>query len=83
MRVKFTLLTILLTVAVFISGYSQTLPLDFESGNITYTFSDFEGGVVTRIANPQSGGINTSGFVARMVKNQGAVYAGSLAHQRP
>ena len=57
---------------------AQTLPLDFESTTITYSFTDFEGGVVTRIANPQSSGINTSGFVAKMVKNPGAVYAGSL-----
>ncbi|MFZ9981250.1 MAG: hypothetical protein ACO3FI_04365, partial [Cyclobacteriaceae bacterium] len=78
MRLKFTLMTILLTAAFSISGFCQTLPLDFESGDITYTFNDFEGGVVTRIANPQSGGINTSGFVAQMVKNPGAVFAGSL-----
>ena len=54
------------------------LPLDFQSSTIDYKFSDFEGGAVTVIDNPQSNGINTSSKVGRMVKNTGAVYAGSL-----
>jgi hypothetical protein len=54
------------------------LPLDFESNTIDYTFSDFEGGVITVIDNPQSNGINTSAKVGKMVKNTGAVYAGSV-----
>ena len=53
------------------------LPLDFESATINYTFSDFAGGVVTKIANPQSNGINTSANVAKMVKGAGEVYGGS------
>jgi hypothetical protein len=43
-----------------------TLPLDFEAA--TYAFVDFDGGVTTKVANPQSNGINTSANVAKMVK---------------
>ena len=53
------------------------LPLDFESPTLVYTFGDFGGGVVTVIANPNPGGINTSTKVAKMVKNAGEVYGGS------
>jgi Ig-like domain CHU_C associated/Secretion system C-terminal sorting domain len=54
------------------------LPIDFESATINYTFTDFDGGASTKIANPQINGINTSATVARMVKGAGAVWAGSL-----
>lgn len=55
-----------------------TLPVDFESATIPYAFENFEGGVATVIANPQSSGINTSAKVARMVKGPGgAVFGGS------
>lgn len=54
------------------------LPLTFESPTVNYTFSDFGGGAVTRINNPQVNGINTSTKVGRMVKNAGEVYGGSL-----
>ena len=53
------------------------LPLDFESSTINYTFTDFNGGAVTVINNPQSSGINTSSKVAKMVKSAGEVYGGS------
>ena len=53
------------------------LPLDFESATIDYTFTGFGGGEVTRIDNPQSNGINTSGSVGQMVKNAGEVYGGA------
>jgi hypothetical protein len=54
---------------------SVELPLDFETG--AYTFNNFDGGEVTIIDNPQSGGINTSSKVARMVKNAGQSWGGS------
>lgn len=54
------------------------LPLTFESPTIDFTFTNFGGGVVTRINNPQVSGINTSAKVGRMVKNAGEVYGGSL-----
>ncbi len=55
-----------------------TLPLDFESSTINYTFTDFNGGAVTVLNNPQSSGINTSSKVAKMVKSVGEVYGGSF-----
>lgn len=64
----------------FVTAAPNTLglPLDFESATLNYAFTDFEGGNVTVIANPQSGGINTSSKVARMVKNAGQTYGGSF-----
>jgi hypothetical protein len=53
------------------------LPVDFESSTIVYAFGDFNGGVLSVIANPQSKGINTSSKVARMVKGAGEVWGGS------
>ena len=49
--------------------------VDFEGDS--YTFTDFNGGVVTVIANPQSSGINTSGNVAQMVKDGQDTFGGS------
>jgi hypothetical protein len=54
------------------------LPVDFESPTVNYAFSDFGGGAVTKINNPQVNGINTSTKVGKMVKNTGEVYGGSL-----
>ena len=54
-----------------------SLPLTFESNNLTYTWNDFDGGVATVINNPQSGGSNTSAKVGRMVKNAGQIWGGS------
>lgn len=53
------------------------LPLDFESGTLNYTFTNFDGGDATVISNPQSSGINTSAKVGKMVKNAGQVWGGS------
>lgn len=73
--------TIYLDNIYFFKGSSLStapaLPLDFESSAIDYTFTDFDGGAVTIIDNPQSSGINTSAKVARMVKNAGQTWAGS------
>jgi hypothetical protein len=71
---KITLFAFLLA---FSFGFAQTLPLDFESTTINYSFTDFDGGVATKIANPQISGINTSATVMQMVKGAGAVWAGS------
>ncbi len=54
-----------------------TLPLDFESTSLNYKFTDFNGGGVTIISNPQALGINTSMRVAKMVKSADKVYGGS------
>lgn len=52
-----------------------SLPIDFEEG--PYDFVDFDGGIGTVISNPESSGINTSATVAKIVKGNGAVWAGS------
>jgi hypothetical protein len=72
----FTLLLLLLLSAL---GYAQiTLPVDFESTSITYNFTNFSGGEMTRVDNPDMSGINTSSKVARMIKNAGDPWGGSL-----
>ena len=53
------------------------LPLDFEDDSLIYNFTNFDGGVAERMANPDMSGINTSGHVARMVKNGGQVWGGA------
>lgn len=58
-------------------GESVQIPIDFESTELTYTFSDFAGGVATLIDNPQVSGINTSAKVGQMVKFAGEDYGGS------
>ena len=52
--------------------------MDFESTTVSYPFVNFGGGDVTIIPNPQISGINTSATVARMIKNSGQVYGGSV-----
>ncbi len=70
--------TFILSLLISITGYTQiTLPIDFESTTIMYTFGDFDGGVMTLIDNPDQSGINMSAKVAQMVKGAGPVFAGS------
>ena len=71
-------ITFIIVLMISSLGYSQVLPIDFESGSTTYTFTDFDGGTATKIANPNSGGINTTANVAKMVKGPGQIWAGSL-----
>lgn len=56
---------------------APTFPVNFEDGNLTWTFVPFGGGELSRVANPDPTGINTSGFVAQMVKNPGDPWGGS------
>lgn len=62
---------------IFSLGFAQTFPLDFESTTTTYPFTDFDGGVATKITNPQNSGINTSATVMQLVKGSGKTWAGS------
>ena len=64
----------------FMSGAptSVSIPLNFESTTLTYNITNFDGGNLTVIANPQVNGINTSSRVARMVKNAGQTWGGSF-----
>ncbi len=68
------LLTCLLTFSI---GFTQTLPIDFESAITTADFVNFDGGTATVIANPESGGINTSATVAQIVRDGGEIWGGS------
>ena len=52
--------------------------MDFESTTVSYPFNNFAGGEVSIIPNPDISGINTSATVARMIKNPGEVYGGSV-----
>ncbi len=54
------------------------IPITFESPTVNYAFTNFGGGVATKIANPQMNGINTTANVGRMVKNAPEVWGGSL-----
>jgi len=60
-----------------VSGPVVGLPVDFESSDLTYSFSDFGGGLATVIDNPNPTGVNTSNRVGSMVKNAGEVFGGS------
>ncbi len=79
---KFFKLVMFFALSAFSCALAQpvlpVLPLDFESTTISYTFTDFLGGAVTKIANPQINGINTSATVAKMIKSPGADFGGSL-----
>lgn len=54
-----------------------SIPLNFEYP-VSYDWFGFDGGDMSIINNPQSGGINTSAKVARMVKNAGQPWGGSF-----
>jgi len=70
-------ITLLFCVLVSTIGYAQITPIDFENSITTADFTDFDGGTATVISNPQSNGINTSSIVAQIVRNGGAIWAGS------
>lgn len=52
-----------------------SLPINFEEG--PYDFIDFDGGAASVISNPHSDELNNSATVARIVKSEGAPWAGS------
>ena len=56
---------------------APTLPIDFESANVDYSFTNFDGGMVTVTDNSQTSGINTSATVAKMIKNAGQTWGGA------
>lgn len=72
---KITLFAFMLSVS---AGFSQALPLDFESTSLTYTFGDFAGAETVKVANPHIEGINTSANVAKTTRGPGDIYAGSF-----
>jgi len=58
-------------------GHSQSLPIDFETTINTSDFVDFDGGIASVLENPQAEGINTSTHVAKIIRSDGAIWAGS------
>ena len=58
------------------SPTTVNLPLTFESTTLNYNITNFDGGNITVISNPQVNGINTSSRVARMIKNAGQTWGG-------
>jgi len=64
-------------IFTFHFAMAQSLPFDFENDITTADFIDFDGGTATVLANPQSGGINTSATVAQIIRDGGQVFAGS------
>ncbi len=78
MRKLYLLLLALLVALISFGQSAPVLPLDFESATINYTFTDFGGGTVTKIANTQINGINTSANVGKMIKSADQVYGGSF-----
>ncbi len=77
MKTIYSFLVALFVLATAANAQGPTLPIDFESTTVTYTFADFEGGVGSVIANPDMSGINTSAMVGSMVKNAGQDFGGS------
>ena len=68
---------LLLSLFSFSYGFSQSLPFNFEDAGTTPDFVNFDGGTATIVANPFVSGINTSESVAQIVRDGGAIYAGS------
>ncbi len=68
---------ILLILFTAHTGFSQSLPINFEGDITTSDFSNFDGGTAIVTSNPMSSGINTSSSVAKIVRDGGAIWAGS------
>ncbi|MCX8472454.1 MAG: hypothetical protein ORN85_02265, partial [Sediminibacterium sp.] len=65
-------------VAPVTPAFTLALPIDFQSVDSNYKFTNFNGGAVTVVANPSATGINTSTKVGKMVKGPGGeTYGGS------
>ena len=73
MKHFYTLIFILTAFA----GFSQSLPINFEGDITTADFVDFDGGTAMVTTNPSISGINTSANVAQIIRDGGAIYAGS------
>ena len=54
-----------------------SLPINFESGEVSSDFLNFSGAASVVIPNPQKTGINSSDSVGQMIRNGGDLWAGS------
>lgn len=70
-------ITFFLSLFTALLGYSQSLPIDFEGDILTEDFIDFDGGTAMVTSNPMMGGMNSSSTVASIIREGGAIYAGS------
>lgn len=61
----------------FVEPSTISLPISFETAVTTADFVNFDGGTATVVANPFVEGINTSATVGSIVRDGGAVFAGS------
>lgn len=68
---------LLLSLLSFSYGYSQRLPIDFESDVNVSNFIYFDGGLLDIVANPAPTGINSSAMVGVIVRDGGAIWGGS------
>lgn len=68
---------LLFSLLLFSLGYSQILPINFESTVTTSNFINFDGGSAVVLANPSKTGINLSDSVGRIVRDSGQIWAGS------
>lgn len=59
------------------NSFTQSLPINFEGDVTTANFVNFDGGTAIVTDNPQTSGINTSANVGRIVRDGGAIFAGS------
>jgi predicted metalloenzyme YecM len=78
-------ITLFIFLLIFSTGFSQNVPITFETGEFgsTWSFATFENGTGTgysKVSNPFPGGINNSGtvgkFVAGTTASGAAPYAG-------
>ncbi len=61
-----------------VSSAQVSLPFDFESATVTSVFTDFDGGTAEVVANPAPDAVNESASVAKIVRDGGLPWAGSL-----
>lgn len=72
------LLVSLLAIFPISASFAQlSLPITFDDTNVTYSLTDFDGGTTTLMANPFSGGLNTTPKVVQMVKIAGQPWGGT------
>ncbi|UAM97865.1 T9SS type A sorting domain-containing protein [Polaribacter litorisediminis] len=69
-------ITLLLSLFTFVIGFSQSLPINFEGDVATSDLVSFDGGTAIVTDNPEKSGINTSDFVAQIIRDGGAIYGG-------
>jgi hypothetical protein len=72
-----SLLFILGLLSLPLYGWSQSMPIDFETGVNGISFVDFDGGTSAIVANPFVDANNPSAFVGQIIRDGGEIYAGS------